>query len=434
MSLVLRVSATDHEESTMTTRARHIRGMSGLLAALLILAGCSTTSKVSATDPVPIYVAPSPTIPSWFDVQMTDVNTGKPFKVGDFAGKVVLVETMATWCPTCQGEMSQVQQLHLDYGIGVDLVTISLDVDPNEDATILKKYAATERIQLAGRRGAESVGQFLAKNYDVDYLNPPLQPMLIIDRKGGVWGLPFGVKSADQPQEDAGQVSGPVDVDIALTSLSFGLLATLSPCVLPLYPGFLAYLSGQAAVGAEPASLLPRAVRAGGRAVRDARSGGDHGRSLGLDRPRPGDPHPGGDRGDPGSGRPAGVRTETRSTGCPRSRFRCCAGRRSTPTPTGCSTGRSRCRARARWSWRSSSTRSRSAKRWTSSGRSSGSGSGSAFLCCRSRCCRGRSQRQLTRWFALHSRAINLVGGLLLIAVALYNLAENWGMLQLYYS
>jgi cytochrome c-type biogenesis protein len=29
-----------------------------------------------------------------------------------------------------------------------------------------------------------------------------------------------------------------------LTSFSLGLLATTSPCVLPLYPGFLAYLSG----------------------------------------------------------------------------------------------------------------------------------------------------------------------------------------------
>jgi len=29
-----------------------------------------------------------------------------------------------------------------------------------------------------------------------------------------------------------------------LTSLSIGLLASASPCVLPLYPGFLAYLSG----------------------------------------------------------------------------------------------------------------------------------------------------------------------------------------------
>lgn len=38
--------------------------------------------------------------------------------------------------------------------------------------------------------------------------------------------------------------------NIALTSLLLGLLATTSPCVLPLYPGFLAYLSGQNEIGA----------------------------------------------------------------------------------------------------------------------------------------------------------------------------------------
>jgi cytochrome c-type biogenesis protein len=30
----------------------------------------------------------------------------------------------------------------------------------------------------------------------------------------------------------------------AVTAFSVGLLASFSPCVLPLYPGFLAYLSG----------------------------------------------------------------------------------------------------------------------------------------------------------------------------------------------
>jgi len=36
----------------------------------------------------------------------------------------------------------------------------------------------------------------------------------------------------------------------AISSLLLGLLATTSPCVLPLYPGFLAYLSGQTGIGA----------------------------------------------------------------------------------------------------------------------------------------------------------------------------------------
>ncbi len=38
-------------------------------------------------------------------------------------------------------------------------------------------------------------------------------------------------------------------MDIAFTSIFLGLLATTSPCILPLYPGFLAYLSGQDEMG-----------------------------------------------------------------------------------------------------------------------------------------------------------------------------------------
>jgi cytochrome c-type biogenesis protein len=38
-------------------------------------------------------------------------------------------------------------------------------------------------------------------------------------------------------------------VNLALTSLLLGLLTTTSPCILPLYPGFLAYLSGQNEMG-----------------------------------------------------------------------------------------------------------------------------------------------------------------------------------------
>ncbi|HMB24193.1 MAG: cytochrome c biogenesis protein CcdA [Chloroflexota bacterium] len=38
-------------------------------------------------------------------------------------------------------------------------------------------------------------------------------------------------------------------MNTAVTSFLLGVLATTSPCVLPLYPGFLAYLSGQTEAG-----------------------------------------------------------------------------------------------------------------------------------------------------------------------------------------
>ncbi len=46
-------------------------------------------------------------------------------------------------------------------------------------------------------------------------------------------------------------------MEIILTSLSIGLLATTSPCILPLYPGFLAYLAGQDTSGKGSAMLRP---------------------------------------------------------------------------------------------------------------------------------------------------------------------------------
>ena len=192
-----------------------------LLACTVVLAGCAaavnapdakapdakapasqaashTVAVPSPTYFDPIAVVPSPTVPSWFDVQMTDVTTGKQFKISDFSGKVILVDTMATWCPTCQGEMSQVQMLPTLLGSSSsDLVRITLDVDPNEDATILKKFAATNKFDWYIAVAPIEVGRFLETNYDQQYLNPPLQPMLFIDKIGGVYGLPFGIKSAE---------------------------------------------------------------------------------------------------------------------------------------------------------------------------------------------------------------------------------------------
>jgi cytochrome c-type biogenesis protein len=46
----------------------------------------------------------------------------------------------------------------------------------------------------------------------------------------------------------------------------------------------------------------------------------------------------------------------------------------------------------------------------------------------------GALQRQLTTLFARHSRVVNIIGGLLLMGVAGYDLSKNWKMLQIFYS
>lgn len=193
------------------------------LTGVLVLVGCgpaSTTSDVPRSSPETATVAASavPTDPgtadgtatagpissnerpAWFDLEMTDVRTGDVFTINDFAGKVVLLETMAVWCPTCRKQGDEVRRLRELLGDPADLVSISLDTDMSEDADTLKHYADTLgydwNIALAPLLVARALGNL----YSAQYLNPPVSPMLIIDRDGEVLGLPFGLKSAESLQ------------------------------------------------------------------------------------------------------------------------------------------------------------------------------------------------------------------------------------------
>jgi thiol-disulfide isomerase/thioredoxin len=50
--------------------------------------------------------------PAWYSASLTDVSTGQAFTINDFKDKVVLVETLAMWCPNCKKQQTQVKALH----------------------------------------------------------------------------------------------------------------------------------------------------------------------------------------------------------------------------------------------------------------------------------------------------------------------------------
>lgn len=165
-----------------------------LLLVTLALGACTSTSspvqgKLDAT--------PTPGKPDWFSVTMTDVRTGQPFTISEFAGKVVLLETMAQWCPTCELQENEVIKLHQMLGSPEDLVSISLDVDLHEDEASLKQYAERLGYEWVFAVAPLEVARAIGNLYSAQYLNPPASPMLIIDKNGEVYGLPFGLKSAE---------------------------------------------------------------------------------------------------------------------------------------------------------------------------------------------------------------------------------------------
>jgi cytochrome oxidase Cu insertion factor (SCO1/SenC/PrrC family) len=135
---------------------------------------------------------------SWFDTSLKDVRSGEAFTINDFKGKVVLVETMAVWCPTCKQQQEQIKALYESLGMREDLVIVSLDIDPNEDEATLMDYTGKNNgfgwyYAVADPDTARAIGEA----YGDQFLNPPSAPVLVIDRHGVAHPLPFGLKSAE---------------------------------------------------------------------------------------------------------------------------------------------------------------------------------------------------------------------------------------------
>jgi len=183
----------------MLERLKHTILFTFLLASQ-VLTACGTIAPTVTTDPA-ATTATAASKWDWFNIELTDVQTGETFTMNDFAGKVVLVETMAIWCPNCVVQANEVRKLHELLGNPEDLVSVTLDVDVNEDQASLKEYASGYGFEWHFAIAPLEVARALGNLYSAQYLNPPLSPMLIIDRDGNVHLLEYGTKSVETLQK-----------------------------------------------------------------------------------------------------------------------------------------------------------------------------------------------------------------------------------------
>ncbi|MBI5842784.1 MAG: hypothetical protein HZB19_22050 [Chloroflexi bacterium] len=148
--------------------------------------------------------------PDWFSASLTDARTGQAFTVNNFKGKVVLVETMAVWCSNCLSQQEQIKAYHEVLGSRDDLVSLTIDIDPNESAETLNDYVNRTGFDWLYAIASADVSHEIAALYGDQFLNPPFTPILVVDRHGAAHPLPFGLKSADdlmkaiQPYLDEG--------------------------------------------------------------------------------------------------------------------------------------------------------------------------------------------------------------------------------------
>ncbi|MFC2162205.1 TlpA family protein disulfide reductase [Candidatus Altiarchaeota archaeon] len=141
--------------------------------------------------------------PSWMDETLTDAVTGETYKISDFRGKTILIETFAVWCPTCRRQQDEVRDLH-DL-LGDELASISLDTDPNEDIGQVRGHVERNRYDWRFSISPESLTKRLIDEFGVTVVNAPSTPVIIICPDGSRHLLGRGLKTSDKLAEEIGK-------------------------------------------------------------------------------------------------------------------------------------------------------------------------------------------------------------------------------------
>ena len=145
--------------------------MVGFAACALILAAQNNSNTKSTIDfsavPAKVQIeAPALTL--------ADIH-GNSHALSDYRGQVVLVNLWATWCPSCQAEMPELQDFYTNHqNEGFSLIGIE-DGDPTVDViSSVKKYGLNFSIWLDPN--------YLAAHYVFRTMNLPSS--YVIDRNG----------------------------------------------------------------------------------------------------------------------------------------------------------------------------------------------------------------------------------------------------------
>lgn len=142
----------------------------------------------------------------WASAVLTDVNTGKNFKINDFSNKPILLESFAVWCPTCTTQQKKIKELHDE--IGDAFISISFDTDPNEDEEKVRQHTERNGFTWMYVVSPIDVTQALIKEFGIGFVNAPSAPVALICPDGTSKKLRNGVKSANELKTEIESCNG----------------------------------------------------------------------------------------------------------------------------------------------------------------------------------------------------------------------------------
>jgi thiol-disulfide isomerase/thioredoxin len=108
---------------------------------LIIIVGAISLSQTQAGSSARLYQVPNS---AWKSAPLTDANSGKTFTLGNFSGKVVVLQFMAVYCQYCLAEAHQLVTVQQNFASNAQasnqVIVVSVDVDPNENLAQLQAY------------------------------------------------------------------------------------------------------------------------------------------------------------------------------------------------------------------------------------------------------------------------------------------------------
>ncbi|MEF9944418.1 MAG: TlpA disulfide reductase family protein [Burkholderiaceae bacterium] len=110
---------------------------------------------------------------TWSDITLAD---GRVIKASDLAGKTVVVEFWATWCPFCKKQNPYFQRLHeKSAGTGLAVLTFSIDKTPEAVRDYLRSNQYSFPAAMAGAQSDLWFGK-----------RKTLPEVFVVDREGRI--------------------------------------------------------------------------------------------------------------------------------------------------------------------------------------------------------------------------------------------------------
>ena len=135
------------------------------------------------------------TLPAWQTISLVNAVTGEEFTLGDFQGKTVFVEPMATWCSNCRAQQGHVREARAQ--LGEDVVFIGLSLETNLPPEQLAAYAQGNGFDWTYAVMPVELLAQLTDEFGRSITSAPSTPHFIIRPDGSTTDLVTGIKSSD---------------------------------------------------------------------------------------------------------------------------------------------------------------------------------------------------------------------------------------------